>query len=83
MLIRGREKTSKDSKEKYYEILKQQKVSSSVRKPFMPSLIFPILQCHQPNSKYRKVQDQFYWNQIITFYLFQIYTVNMAANHLN
>lgn len=45
MLIRGKEKTSKDSKEKYYEILKQQKVSSSVRKPFMPSLISPILQC--------------------------------------
>lgn len=54
MLIRGKEKTSKDSKEKYYEILKQQKVSRSVRKPFMPSLIFPILQCHQPNSIYRK-----------------------------
>lgn len=35
MLIRGRENTSRDSKEKLYEILRQQEAAKSVRKPFL------------------------------------------------
>ena len=43
MLIRGREKSSRDYKEKFYEILREQMAFNSIWKPFMPPLTFLTL----------------------------------------